>query len=217
MLRNTGENMSILGNVFDCQHARRDPDELYIYSRNLATPSGLADDIKDSEKRRNWEKWERRTISINTSTLLFSKSEKKSRRQISLLSMTNHALGIWTCTQVTWQFRVISLGDASVIPWPNGISELDREFPRRSLRKGTQQKERATNSDTERKTEECFQRKTIGSCSRRDACSFLHTHATGDREDNVEWSGETQEILTQSKHTLQYRKWRHTDGKASTV
>ena len=28
--------------------------------------------------------------------------------------------------------------------------------------------------------------KTIGSCSRRDACSFLHTHATGDREDNVE-------------------------------
>ena len=42
----------------------------------------------------------------------------------------------------------------------------------------------------------------------RDACSFLHTHATGDREDNVGWSGETQEILTWSKHTLQYRKWR---------
>ena len=28
-----------------------------------------------------------------------------------------------------------------------------------------------------------------------ETCSFLHTHATGDREDNVEWSGETQEIL----------------------
>ena len=43
------------------------------------------------------------------------------------------------------------------------------------------------------KTEECFERKTLGSCSRRDACSFLiHTHATGDREDNVGWSGETQ-------------------------
>ena len=38
---------------------------------------------------------------------------------------------------------------------------------------------------TERKTEECFQRKTVGSCSRKDACSFLHTHATGDREGNV--------------------------------
>ena len=48
------------------------------------------------------------------------------------------------------------------------------------------QRKRAKKSFTERKTEECFQRKTIGSCSRRDACSFLHTHATGDREDNVE-------------------------------
>ena len=35
---------------------------------------------------------------------------------------------------------------------------------------------------TERKTGECFQRKTIGYCSRRDTCSFQHTHATGDRE-----------------------------------
>ena len=33
--------MSIRGHVFDCQHARRDPDELYNYSRNLATPSGI--------------------------------------------------------------------------------------------------------------------------------------------------------------------------------
>ena len=38
----------------------------------------------------------------------------------------------------------------------------------------------------EKKIEECFQRKTIVSCSRRNACSFLHTHVTGDREDNVE-------------------------------
>ena len=30
-----------------------------------------------------------------------------------------------------------------------------------------------------------FSGKTIGSCSRRDACSFLHPHAAGDREDNV--------------------------------
>ena len=40
------------------------------------------------------------------------------------------------------------------------------------------------------------QRKTIGSCSRSDACSSLQAHASGDREDNVEWSGDTQEILT---------------------
>ena len=33
----------------------RDPEELYNDSRNLATPSGIADDVEDSEKRRNWE------------------------------------------------------------------------------------------------------------------------------------------------------------------
>ena len=38
----------------------------------------------------------------------FSVRARKSRRQISLMCMTNHALNIWTCTQVAWQFRVIS-------------------------------------------------------------------------------------------------------------
>ena len=33
---------------------------------------------------------------------------------------------------------------------------------------------------TERKTRECFQRKTLGSCSRRDTCGFPHRHAAGD-------------------------------------
>ena len=49
----TRENVSILGNVSDRQHARRDPDELHNDSRNLATPSGVDDDVEDSEKRRN--------------------------------------------------------------------------------------------------------------------------------------------------------------------
>ena len=62
-----------------------------------------------SENRRNWENWERGTIAITTFTLFFSKSEENtSWRQTSVMSMTNHALGIWTCTQVAWQFRVIS-------------------------------------------------------------------------------------------------------------
>ena len=166
-----------------------------------------------------------------------------------------------------WQFRVISLlGNASdTIPWPNGISKLDREFPSRSLRKGEetrahnamdqenrssqlaegphqsqilsrigfgdggrietvlrwvsalrkedprrraesskgqpisqresdclfhQRNYRAWSRDKRKgakflhraETGECFQRKTIGSCSRGDTHSFLHTHATGDRE-----------------------------------
>ena len=71
------------------------------------------------------------------------------------------------------------------------------------------QKGKEQHSFTERKTGECFQRKTIGSCSRRDTCSILHTHATGDREDNVGWNGETQEDLAWRKHPLQYRKWRN--------
>ena len=45
--------MSILGNVFDCQHAQRDPDELYNYSRNLGTLLGIADDVDDSKKKKN--------------------------------------------------------------------------------------------------------------------------------------------------------------------
>ena len=41
MQRNTREAMSIPGNVFDCQSARRVPEELHNDSRNLATPLGI--------------------------------------------------------------------------------------------------------------------------------------------------------------------------------
>ena len=36
-----GENTSSPGNVFDCQHARREPGELQNDLRNLAIPSGI--------------------------------------------------------------------------------------------------------------------------------------------------------------------------------
>ena len=52
MPRSTRDNMSIPGNVF---HRQWDPDDLHDYSRNLETPSGIADDVEDSEKRGNWE------------------------------------------------------------------------------------------------------------------------------------------------------------------
>ena len=55
MPRNTRESMSFPGNVFDRQHARRNPDELYDDSRSLAKPSGIADYVEDSEKSCNWE------------------------------------------------------------------------------------------------------------------------------------------------------------------
>ena len=151
MPRNTRENMSIPGNVFDCQHARRDPVELHNDSRKLAI--SLAFLRKEGIQNSGSVK----TIAINTFTLLFSKSEEKtSRRQTSLMSMTNDALGIWTCTQVVWQFRVISTRICICNSLTRRNSELDREFPSRSLRESSQQKERAKKSYIERKAEELF-------------------------------------------------------------
>ena len=100
--------------------------------------------------------------------------------KISLMSTNNHALGIWTCTELAWQFRVFSdsLGEKNQSWIVNFRAEV--------CVKARDQRKRANISYTERKTEECFQRKTIGSSSRRDGCGFLHTHAKGDREDNVE-------------------------------
>ena len=71
MLRNTREkNTSVLGNVFDCQHARRHHvDWITQWFKKFGNTNG------NSEKRRNWEKWERRTIAINTFTLLFAREK----------------------------------------------------------------------------------------------------------------------------------------------
>ena len=216
MPRSTREKMSIPGNVFDRQHAQRDPDELYKYSKN----------------------WQHHQESLMISRILRKEGIEKNGSEEPLQSRplpcfsvrlrrksldSKQVLCLWLT--MSWVFGLVLkwhdnseislLGDASVIPGPNGISEMDREFPSRSLRKSSQQKKRAKNSYTERKNEESFQRKTIGSCSRRDACCSLHRHATGDREDNVECSAKTLEILTWSKHTLHCRKWRHiTDGKS---
>ena len=203
--------MSFPGNVFDFQHARRDLDELHNDSRKLAISLAFLrrEGIENSGSEKN--------IAINTLTLLFSKSEERtSRRQISLMSITNDALGIWTCTQVVWQFRVISTRICICNSLTRRNSELDREFPSRSLRKSSKKKERAKHSYTERKTEECVQRKTIGLCSRRDACSLLHTRATGDTVRRT-WNEVEirKKFSSRSKHPLRYRKWKtQTDGKS---
>ena len=60
------------------------------------------------------------------------------------------------------------------------------------------------------KTEECFERKTLGSCSRRDACSFLFTRMPRETVrttwDEVE---RRKEDLTLNEHPPQCRKWIH--------
>ena len=109
MQRNTREDMSFPGSVFDCQLVRRVPEELHNDSRNLATPSGI-------QRREGVEK--RGSEEPLQSTLLpcFSVGarEKCLDDRTCLKSMTHHAAGIGTCTPKWHDNAELSfLGDAS--------------------------------------------------------------------------------------------------------
>ena len=79
-------------------------------------------------------------------------------------------------------------------------------------------KGKGQNSSTKRKTGECFQWKANGSCSKGDSCSFLHSHASGNRETSAkevkkeEYPASNQPWITSeggkvnSKHPLLYRR-----------
>ena len=95
--------------------------------------------------------------------------------------MTNHATGIGTCTQgMTIPSYLSSEMHLQKIPnqtefqsWiVNFRAEICAKAKNLALERRVVTK--GQNSYTERKT--------IGSCSRRDNCSFLLTHATGHRE-----------------------------------
>ena len=176
MLGNTRDDMSVPGNVFDCQHARRDSDELHKWFKKFG-------DIIGYSEKRNWEKWKRRTIAVNTFILFVGKSKTKSldggKRP---MFMTAHAVDIGTCNSRHDNSELSLLGDASEkIPWPYEIPKLNSEFPSRSFRQGSEQKRKGQKlSYTDRKTGECFQRKTIGFCSKSRHMQFsTHTcHGT---------------------------------------
>ena len=95
MLRNTRENMSTPGNVFDRQHARRDSDELHNDSRNLAISLAILR-TEGIEKNGSEEPLQ----SILPPCFSGKGKEKGLNDRNCLMSMTNHASGIWTCTQV---------------------------------------------------------------------------------------------------------------------
>ena len=185
MLRNTREEMSIPGNVFECQHARRDPDELHDDSRNLATTSAIL--------RRNWEKWKRRTIAIDTFSLLFEKSKTKSLDGGKCpVSMTNHTVGIGTCTQgMAIPSYLSSEMHLQKFPDQTKFSELGREFPSRNLRKGEESRARACESWRKERCniltpsgrlKNVFSGRQLGLVQEETLNSFPHTHATGLRE-----------------------------------
>ena len=83
MPRNTREDMSIVGNVFDCQFARRDHDESRMMSGILRSEG-----IEKSESEE--------PLQSIPFPCFWVRARQKSRRQISLMSMTNHAAGIGT-------------------------------------------------------------------------------------------------------------------------
>ena len=146
MPRNTRENMSIPGNVLivnmldetlmNCtliqeiwQHHR----ESLMMSRILRTAG-----IEKSESEEPLQ-------SIPLLCLTARARQKKSRRWKSVFCLwfvtMPRVLG--PVLKVAWQFRVISPRRCIwKIPWPNGISKLDREFPSRSLRKSEESRAR---------------------------------------------------------------------------
>ena len=80
---------------------------------------------------------------------------------------------------------------------------------------GAVTKGKVQKSCTVRKTGECFQRKTIGSCSKRDICSFLHTHATGDRETMREEVGDAEKSRLEQASSSVPNVKEQTDVKSS--
>ena len=202
MLRSTREDLSIPGNVFDYQHVRRDPDELYKWFKKFGDIFGY------SERRRNWEKWERRTIAVNTFILFFGKS--KTRRWKASYVHDWPCRRYWDLHSRHDNSEVSLLGDASSnIPWPNKISELNREFPSRSLRKGSKQKERGKNSHAERKTGEWILFKWRHLQFSAHACH-------GTPWDYVERSGRRKENLTPEQISSSVPKvTEHTDVKST--
>ena len=90
--------MSIPGSVFDCQPARRVPEESYNDSRNLAASSGI-------QRREGIEKSGSEEPLQPLHLPCFSgKAEEKSLDDRNCLkSMAHYAAGIGTCTQkVAW-------------------------------------------------------------------------------------------------------------------
>ena len=86
--------MSIPGSVFDCQAARRVPEELHNESRNLVTSSGI-------HRREGIEKSgsEKSLQPVPLPCFSGRAKEKSLDDNNCLKSMTHHAAGIGTCTQ----------------------------------------------------------------------------------------------------------------------
>ena len=133
MQRNTREDMNIPGNVFDCQRARRVPEELHNDSGNLATPSGI-------QRREGIEKIGSKEPLQTTHLPCFSvrAREKCLDERNCLMSMTNHAAGIGTCSQSGLTIPSYPSSEMHLGKFLDtyGISELDCKLPNIGLLEG---------------------------------------------------------------------------------
>ena len=94
MQRNTREDVSIPGNVFDCQPAQRAPEELHNDSRNLATPSGIQrrEGIEKSGSEEPFQSIPLPCFSVRARERVWTTAN-------CVKSLTHHAADIRTCTQ----------------------------------------------------------------------------------------------------------------------
>ena len=108
------------------------------------------------------------------------------------------------------------------IPWPvkfqswivNFRAEVCEKARNLTLLRGLVTEGKGPNSLTNRKTGECFHRKTAGSYSRRDNNSFQHTHATGRRETLWKEVGDASILFsTETKRTDWREKLKHSKGR----
>ena len=122
MLRNTRENISILGNVLDCQHARRNPDELHNDSRNVATSSAIlsTEGIEKSESEEPLQTIPLPCFSVRA-------REKSPDDRTCLMSMTDHAAGIGTCTQ----------SGMTIPSYPSSELHLEKSLTKRNFKAGS--------------------------------------------------------------------------------
>ena len=173
MLRNTQEDISIPGNVFDCQHARRNSDELHNDSNNLATLSAILR-TEGIEKIESEEPLQSIPISC------FSMRARQMSRRWKMSCVCDWPCrGYWDLYSRHDNTELSLLGDASAnFPWPNVISELDREFPSRSLHKGSYKKERDTLLTPMRRLENVLSGRLLGLVQEETFVVF----ATGRRE-----------------------------------
>ena len=177
----------------------------------------IGDNISDSENRKNWEKWKRRIIAIDSYILLFEKSKTKSLDGGKCpVSMTNHTVGIGTCTQgMAIPSYLSSEMHLQKFPDQTKFSELGREFPSRNLRKGEESRARAWSRDKRKGATFLHRAGDWRMFSARDNwVLFKKRHLivfhTRMPRDSVRLCGkkwETEGKLTKNKHPLQYRKW----------